>query len=99
MSEIEYQTPRPVLLALVKKTQEYINKKENLNQDPIDIKKTDFEDAKKMGQYALNVYAASWAWMGDPKDAGAKMGLSSGWFSFVSWRLWSWRLWSWRLWS
>jgi len=76
MPEIEYQTPRPILLAVLKKTQEYIDKQNNLNQEPIDIDETEFKDAKDIGQYALNVYAASWAWMGDPKDAAVKMGLS-----------------------
>ena len=70
----------------VKKTQEYIDKQNNLNQEPIEINETEFEDDKKIGQYALNVYGASWAWMGDPKDAALKMGLSPGLssFSFLS---------------
>ena len=78
MPEIEYQTPRPILLALLKKTQEYINKQNNDNQEPIKIDETEFKDAKDIGQYALNVYSASWAWMGNPKDAAVKMGLSEG---------------------
>ena len=67
---------------MLKKTQEYIDKQNNLNQEPIEINETEFEDDKKIGQYALNVYGASWAWMGDPKDAALKMGLSPGLFSF-----------------
>ena len=82
MPEIEYLTPRPILILLLKKTQEYIDKQNNLNKEPIEINETEFEDDKKIGQYALNVYGASWAWMGDPKDAALKMGLSPGLFSF-----------------
>ena len=67
---------------LLKKTQEYIDKQNNLNQEPIEINETEFEDDKKIGQYALNVYGASWAWMGDPKDAALKMGLSPGQLPF-----------------
>lgn len=78
MPEIEYLTPRPILILLLKKTQEYIDKQNNLNKEPIEINETEFEDDKKIGQYALNVYGASWAWMGDPKDAALKMGLSPG---------------------
>ena len=86
MPEIEYLTPRPILILLLKKTQEYIDKQNNLNKEPIEINETEFEDDKKIGQYALNVYGASWAWMGDPKDAALKMGLSPGlsFFSFLS---------------
>ena len=84
MPEIEYLTPRPILILLLKKTQEYIDKQNNLNEDPIEINETEFEDDKKIGQYALNVYGASWAWMGDPKDAALKMGISPGLFSFLS---------------
>ena len=69
-------------MLLLKKTQEYIDKQNNLNQEPIEINETEFEDDKKIGQYALNVYGASWAWMGDPKDAALKMGLSPGLSSF-----------------
>ena len=71
---------------LLKKTQEYIDKQNSLNVEPIEINETEFEDDKKIGQYALNVYGASWAWMGDPKDAALKMGLSPGLssFSFLS---------------
>ena len=78
--------PRPILLLLLKKTQEYIDKQDNLNHEPIEMNDTEFEDDKKIGQYALNVYGASWAWMGDPKDAALKMGLSPGLssFSFLS---------------
>ena len=64
MPEIEYLTPRPILILLLKKTQEYIDKQNNLNKEPIEINETEFEDDKKIGQYALNVYGASWAWMG-----------------------------------
>ena len=84
MPEVEYLTPRPILLLLLKKTQEYIDKQNNLNEEPIEINETEFEDDKKIGQYALNVYGASWAWMGDPKDAALKMGLSPGLFFFFS---------------
>ena len=82
MLEIEYLTPRPILILLLKKTQEYIDKQDNLNKEPIEINETEFEDDKKIGQYALNVYGASWAWMGDPKDAALKMGLSPGQLPF-----------------
>ena len=49
---------------------------------PIDIHKKvtfsreEFEDIKRLGQFSLNVYSASWALMGDPKDAAYKMGLT-----------------------
>ena len=82
MPEIEYLTPRPILILLLKKTQEYIDKQNSLDKEPIEINETEFEDDKKMGQYALNVYGASWAWMGDPKDAALKMGISPGQLPF-----------------
>ena len=28
----------------------------------------EFEDAKRMAQFAINVYSASWSWLGDPQN-------------------------------
>ena len=39
----------------------------------------EFEDAKRMAQFALNVYPSSWSWLGDPQDTtkvAQKMGLT-----------------------
>ena len=39
----------------------------------------EFEDAKRMAQFAINVYPSSWSWLGDPQDTkkvAQKMGLT-----------------------
>ena len=79
MPDVEYKIPRIVLLALIKRTQEYAHDKESGNNanNVIKMSPTDFEDCKRIGQFALNVYSASWAWNNEAKDVATKMGLSS----------------------
>jgi hypothetical protein len=84
MPDVEYKIPRFILLALLKRAQEA----ESSNKSAIDksgkndamisaeIDPESFQDDKKMGQFALDVYAASW--MSDPNDAAKKMGLENG---------------------
>ena len=39
----------------------------------------EFEDAKRMAQFAINVYSASWSWLGDPQNVqvvAQKMGMT-----------------------
>ena len=73
LPETDYKIPRLVLLALLKKVQEF--EQNEAIDHPYKMNRIEFEDCKTIGQYALNVYAASWSWMRDPQDAALKMGL------------------------
>ena len=75
MPDIEYKIPRFILLFLVKRSQEFTIEKRRNECQSADLNRDIFEEDKKMGQFALNVYAASWAWKSDHKDAAIKMGL------------------------
>ena len=60
-----YQTPRLILLGLIKRVQEekYIRDKRSCNATDVPgkgITTEEFEFAKHVGQFAVNIYYASW---------------------------------------
>ena len=76
MPNIEYNLPRLILLFLVKRTQEYKVTKSSLeDQIPVKLSQIEFEESKRIGQFALNVYGATWAWKGDEVKVAEKMGM------------------------
>ena len=76
MPNIEYNVPRLILLFLVKRTQEYKVTKSSLeDQIPVKLSHIEFEESKRIGQFALNVYGATWAWKGDEVKVAEKMGM------------------------
>merc|ERR1711953_1330962 len=76
MPNIEYNVPRLILLFLVKRTQEYKVTKASLeDQIPVKLSQIEFEESKRIGQFALNVYGATWAWKGDEVKVAEKMGM------------------------
>ena len=49
--------------------------KEKLEYVQVKLSQSEFAEAQKFGQYALDVYGAVWAWLGDEKAAANKMAL------------------------
>ena len=65
MSGEHYKTPRLILLGLIKRVQEekYIRDKRSCSLADVpskDISTEQFEFAKHVGQFAVNIYYASW---------------------------------------
>ena len=87
MPDIQYNVPRLILLALVKRTQEYKVTKSNLEHQAPSVKLShiEFEESKRMGQFALNVYGATWAWMGDEDKVAKKMGMGDNDKVLMTW--------------
>ena len=69
-----FRKPRLALLALVKRTQEYVFEKNPPSQKLADLTEKEFSTAKKMCQFALNVYDASF--LVNPREIHVKMGLN-----------------------
>lgn len=79
MPEIAYKLPIPLLLALTRRIQEHESTINNDKMTEVQMSINEFEDAKRMAQFALNVYPSSWSWLGDPQDTtkvAQKMGLT-----------------------
>ena len=76
MESKSYESFTFVLLALVKKAQHH--QEEKLQQDKerdLEISSEQFERARRFGQYAINMYPASWK--GDLDSIGGRMGIES----------------------
>ena len=85
MPDIEYNVPRLILLALVKRTQEYKLGKFNQDHQPVKFDQAEFEESKRIGQFALNVYGATWAWMGDESNVATKMNMGTNDKVLMTW--------------
>jgi len=85
MPDIQYNVPRLILLALVKRTQEYKVTKSSLEHQSVKLSQIEFEESKRMGQFALNVYGATWAWMGDEDKVAKKMGMGDNDKVLMTW--------------
>lgn len=82
--DLEYTAPRFILLALVKKAQEVRDQKEDGSSSlAFKMHKAQFEEAKRMGQFALNVYDASW--IADKAGVAKKMDLDGEQYVIFTW--------------
>ena len=84
MEAKSYESFTFVLLALVKKAQHHQEKLQQEKESDLELSTEQFERARRFGQYAINMYPASWK--GDLESIGERMGIEADsilmvWFS------------------